>query len=265
MAPQKVTFLIVPGSFCTPPAYDVLIDKLQGQGYAAWAVELLSANDGTRQPPATGADDAAHIRQAILSVLDDEAAPSDVVLAVHSYGGMPGTSAPQGLGRADRSAQGKHTAVVGLVYMASFLIPLGQSNREFMSAEADVPEAARVAVPGGYLPAISPSFMKAIFNDVPLSEEGIIDRYSGAFTRHSSDSFDYKIPYEAWKDIPSVDIIPGNDLIVPTKVQLTMFERAVAAGGKVTKVFVEGAGHAINVSQPELVAAEMIKLAEAQS
>lgn len=259
---HKVTFLIVPGSFSTPPAYDDLVAQLRDRGYEAHATELLSANDGSRMPPATGDDDAEHIRNEVLSILDSDTAPSNVVLAAHSYGGMPSSSALKGLSKADRSAQGKQTAVIGLVYIASFLIPLGQSNREFMSAEAEMPEAARVGVPGGYLPAIDPAFGKYIFNDM---DEGAVDGLLATFTRHSSDSFDHKISYEAWKDIPSVYLIPENDLIISTKVQLTMYERAVAAGGKVTKVLVKGAGHALNVSQPKLVAAEMIKLAEAQS
>lgn len=264
-APPKVSFLIVPGSFSTPQAYAALIARLQSQGYEARATELLSANDGTRMPPATGDDDAAHIRREVLSLLDGEtaAAPSNVVLAAHSYGGMPTTSALRGLDRAHRAAQGKTTAVVGIVYLASFLIPLGQSNREFMGAVGALPEAVRVGVPGGYMPAIDRSLAKLIFNDVESEEE--VETYFGMFTRHSSDSFDSKITYEAWKEIPSVYMIPGEDLVIPTQLQLAMFERAVAAGGKVTKVFVEGAGHALNVSQLERVVAEMIKLAKAQS
>lgn len=262
--PQKATFLIVPGSFSTPQAYDVLVAQLRSQGYEARATDLLSANDGTRIPPATGEDDVVHIRQQVLAILDSDTHPSDVVVAGHSYGGIPTTSALAGLNRADRSAQGKTTAVTGIVYIASFLIPPGQSNREFMNTEAEVPEPARVGVPGGYMPAIDPSFARAfVFNDVESDEAA--EAYLGMFTRHSSDSFDFKTTYEAWRDIPSVYLIPGNDLVIPTQLQLTMFERAVAERGKITKVFIEGAGHCLNFTQPKLVAAEMIKCTESQA
>lgn len=265
MAPlgnQKVKFLIVPGSFSTPPAYDLLVAEIQSQGYEARVTDLLSANDGTRQPPATGEDDAEHIRKQVLAILDSDTDPTNVVLAAHSYGGMPATSALKGLSKADRSAQGKATAVVGLVYIASFIVPLGQSSREYMSGNGDLPEPARTGVPGGYLPAIDPAFMKFIFNDIESEED--IAKYAATFTRHSSDSLDYKIAYEAWKDIPTLSLIPANDLVIPTAVQMAMYELAEAAGGKVTKFLVEGAGHGLTVSQPKLVAAEMIKLAEAQ-
>lgn len=263
---HKVQFLIVPGSFSTPPAYDVLVAQLRSQGHEARVVELLSANDGSRLPPATGADDVQHIRDAVLAVLDSDNDPSDVVLAAHSYGGMPTTSALQGLNRAERSAQGKKTSVIGLVYIASFMVPVGGSLREFMSAEGIMPEPSKTGVPGGYMPVLDPASISFIFNDIDESKrDDIVNKYLPTFTSHSSDSFDYKTTYEAWRDIPSVYLIPGNDLIVPAHAQLKMFENALANGGQVTKVFVEGAGHALNVSQPELVAAEMIKLAEAQS
>lgn len=288
--PKKVTFLIVPGSFSTPPAYDLLVHHLQhARGYPARALALLSANDGTRQPPATGADDAAHLRREILSVLDGDndsegEEATDVVLAVHSYGGIPGTSALRGLGRADRAAQGKRTAVVGLVYVASFVLPRGQSLRGCMIgpevkteaeasddvASAPAPEPVRIGVPGGYLPALDRSVLEAIFSDMLPSGEkekeggqDVIAKYAGTFTRHSSDSFDYAVEYEAWRDVPSVYLIPGDDVVVPTAAQLAMFEHAVAAGGQITKVLVPGAGHALNVSRMELVADEMVKLAEA--
>lgn len=287
--PKKVTFLLVPGSFSTPPAYDGLLHHLQhARGYPARTLALLSADDGTRQPPATGADDAAHLRREILSVLDgdnndNEKEATDVVLAVHSYGGIPGTSALRGLGRADRAAQGKRTAVVGLVYVASFVLPLGQSLRGCMLiggggaeaeasgddvASAPAPEPVRIGVPGGYLPALDRSVLEAIFSDMLPSgeeekDEDAIAKYAGTFTRHSSDSFDYAIEYEAWRDVPSVYLIPGADVVVPTAAQLAMFEYAVAAGGNITKVLVPGAGHALNVSRMGLVADEMVKLAEA--
>lgn len=278
----NVTFLIVPGSFTTPPVYDTLVAQLQNQGYNARATALLSANDGSRQPPATGDDDAAHIRSEVLALLDGTnatgtgtgtgttTAPTNVILAAHSYGGMPGTSALRGLGRADRAAQGHRTAVLGLVYLASFVLPLGQSSRAFLNAEAgDMPAPARVGVPGGYLPALELAFAKDFLGLGQLGEgaEGAeaVDELLGHFTRHSSDSFNHQISYEAWKDIPSVYLIPDNDLVIPTALQLAMCERAVAAGGKITKVVVEGAGHVLNFTHPKLVAAEMIKLAEAQS
>lgn len=259
MANQKASVVIMPGSFTTPPFYDPLVNTLRGQGFDAKAIPLLTANDGSVQPAPTADDDAAHIRQTVTSILDDASNPQDVVLALHSYSGIPGSSALEGLGRAARTAQGKHTAAVGVVYMASFCLPRGQDSRSFLGAHGAMPEAGRVGNPGGYLPPINPSYLPSIFNDVESGDD--VARWAGMMTRHSSDSLDGAVRYEAWKEIPSVLIIPEKDLVVPAKLQEEMYEDAVAAGGKVTKVFVEGAGHSVPATRPELVAAEIAKLA----
>lgn len=256
---SKTSFIIVPGSFATVPLYDSLVAALQKQGHSARAIDLPSANDGSRLPAPKGEDDSKHIRAEITATLDSETNPSDVVVMLHSYAGVPGSSALKGLGRADRSAEGKTTAVVGVFYLASFVLPLGESNRSWMSARDAMPEPFKSGVPGGYLPPIEPSYGAFIFNDVKSEEEQA--RYLGMMTRHSSDSFDGVVSYEAWKHIPSVLIIPEHDVIVPTPLLEEMYELSVAAGGKLRRVFVEGAGHCVNVSRPDFVADELVKLA----
>ncbi|KAJ7766492.1 Alpha/beta hydrolase fold-1 [Mycena maculata] len=260
MAP--VSYLIVPGSFATPALYDDLVALLHKQGHNVRAISLPSANDGTRLPAPTAADDAAHIREELTALLDHETTPSDVLLLLHSYAGVPGSSAVQGLGRSDRALQAKATAVVGIVYLASFLLPLGMSNRRFLITHKAMPDDVAAGVAGGYLPPIDPAFAPFLFNDVP--DEAERARLLGLMTQHSSDSYDGAVAYEAFKHIPSVSIIPGNDLIVPTRLQELMYE-AVATDGNVSRVFVEGAGHCLNNSRPDIVAAEMVKLAESQA
>jgi len=257
---KDVAFLVVPGSFATPAGYDQLIESLHAKGHDAKSIALLTANDGSRLPPATMEDDAEHIRAAVLAIIDDAAHPKNVVITLHSYSGVPGTSALKGLGPADRKAQGKETAVVGILYMAAFLPALGQSNRDIMIEFDAMPEPYKSGISGGYLPAVPAEFAPVIFNDV--ESQDLVTRNFNTMTQHSSDSYSGKASYEAWKDIPSVQIIPGSDLVVPVPVQEAMHERAAAAGGKVKRVFVEGGSHGINVSQPELVVGEMIKLAE---
>lgn len=255
----KTSFVIVPGSFATVPLYDGLVNVLRKQGHDARAIDLPSANDGSRFPAPTNEDDAKHIRKEVTSNLDSETDPSNVVVLLHSYSGVPGSSAMKGLSKADRSAVGKSTAVIGILYLASFVLPLGQGNRSWMSARDAISEPFKTGVPGGYLPPIDPAYGAYIFNDLESEEEQA--RNLALMTRHSSDSFDGVVTYEAWKEIPSVLIIPEKDVIVPTPLLELMYEQAVAADGKIRRVFVEGAGHCVNVSRPEFVAEEVVKLA----
>lgn len=248
---QQSTFVLVPGSFVTPQEYDKVITLLESQGQNVKAISLATVNDGSRMPPSTYEDDVQVIRSAILDVLDND--KHNVVLVMHSYSGIPGSSAVQGLGKKDRQGG---TAVIGLVYIASFLPALNESLRDIMWDH--MPEQYRAGTPGDYLPAAAIEMMPFVFNDV--TDQAEITKYHGFMERHASDSYNGKATYEAWKDIDSVQIIPTKDFIVPTAVQEEMYERTAKQGGKVRKVVVEGGSHCPNVSQPELLVREMMKV-----
>jgi len=238
---DSIEIIIVPGSFAQPPPYEVLAQVFKTQGYNARVIPLLSANDGTRLPAATMQDDAAHIRAAILSTLDSPSSPRNVVLAVHSYAGFPGSEALKGLDKATRSSAGKPTSVLGFVAMASFLPQEGDCLRSVMGFIEGSP-ASGERVPGGYLAAIPPEFSAYLFNDVEDPVERA--RLHATMTRHSSDSYDGQVSYAAWRDIPTLQIIPAVDIIVPVPTQELMYEKAKAAAPeKVTRLLYENAGH----------------------
>lgn len=262
MTQDNVEIVIVPGSFSTTPPYDVLIKAFNASGYSARVVGLLSANDGTRLPPATMQDDAAEIRSAVQSILDDPQHPRNVVVIGHSYGGLPATEAVKGFSRADRAGEGKNTGVVALVYIAAFIPDEGQCLRDLQSK--DVPEEFKHPSPGIYYPVMAPEFAPWVYNDVADPEEQ--KRLHATFTRHSADSFDGKVSYAAWKDIPSLQVLPSMDIVIPVEIQQAMFETAKAAApGKITQVRYEGAGHCycLHGTGPERTVAEVVKLVEA--
>src|SRR3569833_1580478 len=118
-------FLVVPGSFATPAGYDQLIETLHAKGHDAKSIALLTANDGSRLPPATMEDDAEHIRAAVLAIIDDAAHPKNVVITQHTKSKNPKTTTKKGLGPTNHKTQNKETAVVGILYMAAFLPALG--------------------------------------------------------------------------------------------------------------------------------------------
>lgn len=250
------TFVLVPGSFVTPVEYDKMIPLLESKGHSVKAIELLSVNDGSRMPPATFEDDVSHIRSAILEILDKQ--KRNVVLGVHSYSGIPGSSAVSGLGIEDRKSAGHNTAVTGIVYIASFLPILNESLRDIMNDH--MPPDLRAGFPGDYYPRTSVDFAPYIFND--MTDEAEVAKYHGAMERHASDSYDGRATYEAWKYIQSVQIIPQSDFIIPVMVQEDLYERTVKEGGKVRKVYIEGGGHCVNISRPNAVVKQLLKIAE---
>ncbi|KAH8662369.1 hypothetical protein BX600DRAFT_466285 [Xylariales sp. PMI_506] len=262
MAPSSYLTVIVPGSFAKPVGYTDLTAALKAKGQDSRTVDLPTVNDGTRLPPANVEDDIKEIRKTVVSALDDEANPQNVLLLVHSYGGIPGSSALRGLSKADRAAQGKETAVIGIIYLASWIPLEGKSLRDLAETFGlDIPEPFKSGVPGGYMPAVNEQMLPAIYSDI--EDQARLAEYADVFSAHSSDSYSGLATYAAWKDIPSVTIIPGKDWILPTHIQELNYERVVKEGGKIERVFVDGASHGLSVTRVDLIVDNIVKLGSA--
>jgi hypothetical protein len=138
---QKPTVVLVPGSFSPSSMYSALASQLTHHGYPTTLIDLPSvhsvSSSSTFSTPATMAIDASHIRS-ITSALADEG--KDIILAMHSYGGIPGTESAQGVGKEERKKQGKKGGVVRLVYYTSFMVAVGKGLRDMTGAkEGDMP------------------------------------------------------------------------------------------------------------------------------
>lgn len=136
----KPTILIVPGSFSAAAHYDTLIAALHALSYPAVVSDLPSASRLPPAPAASMADDAAHFHGIAESLADEG---RDIVIVTHSYGGVPGTEAAKGLGKADREAEGKKGGVVRLVYLTSIVPAVGGS---LISTLGPVSEAITINV-----------------------------------------------------------------------------------------------------------------------
>lgn len=117
----KPIFLFVPGAWHLPAYFDPLITHLSNHGYSSVAVTLPAVNSS---PAATSLQpDVSAVADALTALLDDG---SDVVLVMHSYGGMVGTDA---VGRVveqrsrDGGGGGKTARIRRLVYVAAY-VPL---------------------------------------------------------------------------------------------------------------------------------------------
>lgn len=257
MSNSSVTFVLVPGSFVVVQEYDKVVSLLEQAGHNVRTIELLSVSNGDRLPPAKTSDDVEHIRSGLLNILDNE--NSNVVLAMHSYSGIPGSAATEGLDQTSRASQGKSSAVIGLLYIASFIPVAGESLRDIMNKHDAMQEPYKTGIAGEYLPPVPAEFGAYVFNDIKDQEE--IAKYHGMMQRHSSDSYGGVAEGAGWKQIRTVQIIPELDMIIPVPVQEWMGERARAEGKDVSRVLVEGAGHCPNVSRPEVIVQELEKLA----
>ena len=156
MSTTETAFVLVPGSFSPASFYHKVTDILKSKGYnGVYETELMSAGE-RKEGPATLIDDAEHIRATIIKLADQG---KDVVLAMNSYAGFPGSEAAKGVGKPERQAAGKSGGLIALVYIASFLPPVGATLKTMMGAdlndsvrEETVSLATTTALPLGHEP-----------------------------------------------------------------------------------------------------------------
>lgn len=130
MSTEKPIFVLAPGAWHTPDCYEILEGKLRAQGYETRAVAYPSVG---AEPPNKGLyDDAAALR-AEIEVHANQG--RQVIVVVHSYGGLVGAEAVKGLGYKQRKAEGKTGGVTLLVYLAAFVVSiLGMKMRHSNSS-----------------------------------------------------------------------------------------------------------------------------------
>ncbi|MCJ1471353.1 hypothetical protein MMC07_010001 [Pseudocyphellaria aurata] len=118
MALSKPTLVIVPGAFHSPSHYGELIARLHQSEWPTLCLALPSLNPSDPHQ-ADVAGDSAFIRERMLLPLLE--AGKDILLVMHSYGGIPGSCAATGLSKSERASQGHEAGIVGIVYIAAIL------------------------------------------------------------------------------------------------------------------------------------------------
>lgn len=142
MASKHPFFVILPGGSQNPTHYGYLAHILQLAGYPTFSA-LLPSVGATGN--VTTQDDMMYIRERmLLPILDVE--EHDVIIIAHSYGGVPGSAAVHGLGKAERTAQGKKTGVLGQIFIASILQKGGDGTDMFTASGGQFPPHLRADV-----------------------------------------------------------------------------------------------------------------------
>jgi pimeloyl-ACP methyl ester carboxylesterase len=219
----RTTVVLVHGAFA------------DASGWAGVDAELASDDVDVIAPPNLlrgVASDAAYIS----SVLDQIDGP--VVLVGHSYGGAVITTA------------GLHEKVVALVYVSAYAPDEGETLGALQGRFPDSPLAEHLKfapVPGGTDVSVDPEAFPHIFAaDVPVETSGFLARSQRPL---SASVFEEPSGSPAWKTKPSWGVVAGADTTINPDVERFGYERA---GMTVTEV--QGASHAVFISQPAAVA-----------
>ena len=223
--PARPTVVLVHGAFA------------DASGWAGVDAELANDDVDVIAPPNLlrgVASDAAYVG-ATLDQLD-----GPVVLVGHSYGGAVITTA------------GLHDKVAALVYVAGYAPDEGESVGQLQGRFPDSPLAEHLRfapTPGGGTDvSVDPASFPHIFAaDVPLETTAFLARSQRPL---SAAVFEEPTGTPAWRSKPSWGIVAAADTTINPDVERFGYERA---GMTVTEV--EGASHAVFISQPAAVAA----------
>ncbi|GGZ06625.1 alpha/beta hydrolase [Streptomyces olivaceoviridis] len=220
------------GAFADAASWSGVIEELQSHG-----VPVIAPPNPLRGL----ASDAAYVAS-VASQID-----GPVVLVGHSYGGALITVA------------GTTENVVGLVYVAAYALEEGESLGELQGRFPLSPLVSNLKqwtypVPGGE-PAVEVTIAEDAFPsvfaaDVPAEVTRIL---AAAQRPLAAAAFEETASAAAWKTKPSWALVAGADNAINPEVERFGAKRAGA-----TIVEIEGASHAVAVSQPKAVA-ELIR------
>ncbi|MDT0477508.1 alpha/beta hydrolase [Streptomyces sp. DSM 41014] len=231
-SPVTPTVVLVHGAFADAASWSGVVAELQSRG-----VPVVAPPNPLRGL----ACDAAYV----ASVAEQIDGP--VVLVGHSYGGAVITVA------------GAAENVVGLVYVAAYVLAEGESVGELQGRFPESPLGASLvqwAYPlpeGGTAVEVSvaaDAFPSVVAADVPAD----VTRVLAATQRPlAASAFTETAAAAAWRTRPSWALVAGADRAVNPEVERFGARRAGA-----TTVEIEGASHAVTVSRPAEVAALVI-------
>jgi len=218
--------VLVHGGFVDGSGWQGVYDLLKKDGYNVAIVQ---------NPTISLADDVAFTKRTLA------AQDGQVILVGHSYGGVVITEA------------GNDKKVAGLVYIAAFAPDKGES----------VSALIKNPVPGAPVPPILPPQDGFLFLDrtqFRASFAADVSADAAAFMADSQvpwglDALNGAVSEPAWKSKPSWYLVSTEDRMIPPDAQRAMSKRA---GATVTEA---KGSHAIYVSQPNAVAAIIVKAA----
>lgn len=128
---DKPTIVLLHGAWHDSSCWTPVTSLLKEHQYPFVALDLQSAGGDLST---TAEDDVAQIQKTTSELVTQG---KEVVLVMHSYGGIPGTLSAKGLLRKDRETKQKPGGIVALVYVTAFLLPVGTSLASFLGGWPD--------------------------------------------------------------------------------------------------------------------------------
>ncbi|KAM0205294.1 hypothetical protein ACHAPQ_009607 [Fusarium lateritium] len=228
------TILAVPGAWHTVESFDTVKKIFTDRNY-----DFVSQNaPGIIDANATVTGDAASLRTNLLEPLVE--AGKDVIVMMHSYGGMYGSQAVQGLSKREREQSGKQGGVISLIYVSAVTPLAGKTTLDMMGTDAQhLPSWVDYNETTGWVTFTGAK--EVMYHDIP---DDVAAQYNSLLRPQSLNSMNTPVTYSPLTD-PSYQgaagyVLCGADRVVPLAGQ----EQYAAIGGIQRTILVEQASHA---------------------
>jgi pimeloyl-ACP methyl ester carboxylesterase len=242
-AMMRPTIVIVHGYAHTPLTFTKFINLLQSCGYETNAPFLPSCT-GMRPPNNSFKDDTQLVRR-LLQILVDQG--KTIIMVLHSYGGIVGCEALQGLDINTRRKQGKSGGIAHLIGIAAHFCATGFKITDIiteMGDEESIPLAFDIKEDGS-------SFFQhpklQLFGELPENEQ---EELLLTLSHANWNVFESKVQFEGWRDVPLTYIHTTKDMTLPAHYQQRIMEKLKNAGVTFDVVTME-TGHSAYLTKTE--------------
>jgi pimeloyl-ACP methyl ester carboxylesterase len=226
---RQPTLLLVRGAWHGTWCWKDLEAEFAESDWATESVELPSALRTTSLPETSPGmhTDAQAIRTALVHI------DGPVVVVGHSYGGTPVTQ-----------AIGSAANVIGVIYLAAFMLDVGESVVSVTGEPIPHDNA-------GVMPATS-AMRAAFYSDVPGDQASLA---MSELVPHNHRSFAETVTRAGWREVPSTYVVCTEDQSLPPELQ----ERFARRAGTVERL---ACGHSPFLSMPADLARLLGRLAQ---
>ncbi|RMZ83536.1 hypothetical protein DV738_g1083, partial [Chaetothyriales sp. CBS 135597] len=235
---SKPAIVFVPGAWIGPDEFRRVADSLEAAGYEVKGVDLPS---GGSVPIHDFGPDVELIQATVREFADQG---KDVLLVLHSYGGVVGSEAVKGLDKATREKEGLKGGISHLYFCSAFIIPENVSISEALGNKP-LPWFQLSDDQLTVTPKIPPEI---VYSDV--EDRSIIPK---TIRPHSYRTFFSKVTYAGWKYVPNTFLLCTKDVAIPLAKQKAMVDQARSLGADFETDEVD-ANHNAFLSKPEEVA-----------
>ena len=242
---SKPTFVFAHGAWHSGSCWTRVAQTLETHGYQCVALDLPGVRRYSADAPVDARKDAETIREAIMTQLDNG---KDVIVACHSWGGLPTAGAVRDLDPAAKKAAGFTNSVVGLAAITSFIILEGQSFATAKGPFADEESLGRAE--GLWAVCKDPGPIHYFYHDLPADEA---EKWAATLHPHAIASIADTCKYSPYGKIPTHYLICTEDRAISKGLQRHLVQQIREQGWAVRTEEIN-ASHSPFLSQVEKTA-----------